>query len=91
MFRVALWVSGEFWEVLCVLVFGGLRCAGMRFFRKLFVLGLGVELVGALCFGLCYGGGFGNCFVFWVVLWVWGRFWEVLCVLVFGRVDLLGG
>ena len=55
MFRVALWVSGEFWEVLCVLVFGGLRCAGMRFFRKLFVLGFGVELVGALCFGLCYG------------------------------------
>ena len=41
------------------------------------VLGLDVVLGGASCFGLCFG------LLYW--------FWEVLCVLVFRRVELLGG
>ena len=34
--------------------FEGLRCRGRRLFDFVCVLGFGVVLVGALCFGLCF-------------------------------------
>ena len=54
------------------------------------VLGFGVVLVGALCFGLCYGLLYlvGGLLWFGIVVLVFGR---VLCVLRDLLVEILGG